>query len=95
MTGFPKVEQGGQPAVGHGPDRRSTLVFGGWSTDTRRQVLLHQLDKALQGLHLKSSLDSDPFTTGARRSVALCQFRTRAQESPGDARQRMLHVSKR
>ena len=87
-----KVEQGGQPAVGHGPDRRSTLVFGGWSTDTRRQVLLHQLDKALQGLHLKSSLDSDPFTTGARRSVALCQFRTRAQESPGDARQRMLHV---
>ena len=87
-----KVEQGGTSAVGSGPDRKSTLVFGGWAQDTRKQHLLHQLDRALNGLQLKSFLDSEPFTTGARRSVALCQFRARPQEAPGEARQRMLHV---
>ena len=87
-----KVESQGGPAVGQGPDRRSTLVFGGWAPETRRMVLLHQLDKALTGLKLKSYLDSDPFTTGARRSVSLCQFRAGPNETQGEARQRMLHV---
>ncbi|CAE7637766.1 NLRC3 [Symbiodinium microadriaticum] len=87
-----KVESQGAPAVGHGPDRRSTLVFGGWAPETRRMVLLHQLDQALTGLKLKSYLDCDPFTTGARRSVSLCQFRARPNETQGEARQRMLHV---
>ena len=86
-----KVETGGTAVIA-GPDRKSTLVFGGWAADTRKGVLLEQLDQALKGLQLKGTLDSAPFTTGARRSVALCQFRRRAQETDGDVRQRMIHV---
>ncbi|CAE7229646.1 Pol, partial [Symbiodinium necroappetens] len=87
-----KVEKGGGPGIGAGPDRKSTLVFGGWAADTRKGVLLEQLDQALKGLQLQGMLDTAPFTTGARRSVALCQFKKRAHESDGDARQRMLRV---
>ncbi|CAE7371853.1 unnamed protein product [Symbiodinium necroappetens] len=87
-----KVENRPQSAVGSGPDRRSTLVFGGWGMDTRRSTLLHQLDQALLGLQIKGDFDSDPFTTGARRSVALCQFKRRHQESDQDMKQRMLRI---
>ena len=87
-----KVEGRAAPAVGPGPDRKSTLVFGGWASDTRKAILLPQLDHALRELQLKSSLDSDPLTTGARRSVALCQFRRRAGEADGETKQRMLRV---
>ena len=87
-----RVEQSGAPSGGSGPDRKWTLVFGGWMPDTRRAILLHQLDGALQGVKVKDSLDTDPFTTGARRSVALCQFKKRAHEADSDVRQRMLHV---
>ena len=87
-----KVEQGGVSASGSGPDRKWTLVFGGWLPDTRKAILLHQLDGALQGVKVKHLLDTDPFTTGARRSVALCQFRRRASETDSEVRQRMLGV---
>ena len=55
-----KVELGG-PSYSSGSDRKLTLVFGGWPSDTRRSVLLHQLDKALQGLRLREYLDMEPF----------------------------------
>ncbi|CAE7944693.1 unnamed protein product [Symbiodinium sp. KB8] len=87
-----KVEQSGVQPGGSGPDRKWTLVFGGWLPDTRRAILLHQLEGALQGVKVRDSLDADPFTTGARRSVALCQFKRRANEADPDVRQRMLHV---
>ena len=86
-----KVELGG-PSYSSGSDRKLTLVFGGWPSDTRRSVLLHQLDKALQGLRLREYLDMEPFTTGARRSVALCQFKRRGHETDGDTRQRMIQI---
>ena len=75
-----------------GPDRKCTLVFGGWGVDTRKTTLLHQLDQALLGLQLKGEFDSDPFTTGARRSVALCQFKRRPGEGDQDVKQRMIHI---
>ena len=75
-----------------GPDRRHTLVFGGWSQDTRKAVLLKQLSQAIATLGLQGCFDSDPFCTGARRSVALCQFRQRADEGTDQPRARMLHV---
>ena len=43
-------------------------------------------------LVLQGCFDSDPFCTGARRSVALCQFRQRADEGTDQPRARMLHV---
>ncbi|CAE7563884.1 KIN14I [Symbiodinium sp. KB8] len=87
-----KVEQAGGASSGAGPDRKWTLVFGGWQPDTRKGILLHQLESALQGIRVRNYLDTDPFTTGARRSVALCQFRRRANQSDSEVRQRMLHV---
>ncbi|CAE7577241.1 unnamed protein product [Symbiodinium sp. CCMP2592] len=75
-----------------GPDRKSTLVFGGWSQNTRKNILLEQLRQALHGLGLWGLLDNDPFCTGARRSVALCAFRRRPDETEGQPRARMLQV---
>ncbi|CAE7263415.1 unnamed protein product [Symbiodinium sp. CCMP2456] len=81
-------------AGGHsaGPNRRQTLVFGGWQNQTRKGVLLHQLDAALRGLGLDKDLDQAPFTTGLRRSVALCNFRRRDGETDDRCRERMLKV---
>ena len=73
-----KVEE--QPAAA-GPNRKHTLVFGGWRQDTKRDVVLQQLSQALAALSLKGLLDTEPFCTGARRSVALCQFRKRPEEA--------------
>ena len=87
-----RVESRPSGPVSAGPDRKSTLVFGGWGADTRKSTLLQQLDQALLGLKLKGDFDSDPFTTGARRSVALCQFKRRPQESEQDMRQRMIGI---
>ena len=87
-----KVENRPQGQASSGPDRKHTLVFGGWGADTRRATLLHQLDQALVGLKLKGELDSEPFTTGACRSVALCQFRRRAHEEDSEVRQRMVGI---
>ncbi|CAE7202627.1 unnamed protein product [Symbiodinium sp. CCMP2592] len=90
-----KVEA--RPAAGGGgnaggPDRRSTLVFGGWAQNTRRHVLLEQLRQGLQGLQVWSLLDTEPFCTGARRSVALCSFRRRSGEAEDQPRARMMQV---
>ena len=80
------------PASGAGPDRRHTLVFGGWHEGTRKATLLYQLQQAISGLELSKELDQEPFCTGARRSVSLCTFRKRAGEDEGHLRDRMLRV---
>ena len=86
-----KVES--QPsASGVGPDRKHTLVFGGWQEGTRKSTLLYQLQQAIAGLGLSRDLDQEPFCTGARRSVSLCAFRKRPDEDEGLLRDRMLHV---
>eukprot|EP00439_Symbiodinium_sp_Y106_P024539 s2410_g3.t1 len=43
-------------------------------------------------LHLSGHLDNDPFCTGARRSVALCQFKRRETEQEDQPRGRMMEV---
>ena len=86
-----KVEA--QPSGGgHGPDRRHTLVFGGWQEGTRRTTLLYQLQQAISQLGLTKDFDQEPFCTGARRSVSLCVFRRRQGEDEGHLRDRMLHI---
>ncbi|CAE7243875.1 unnamed protein product [Symbiodinium sp. CCMP2592] len=87
-----QLETQGPGASTSGPDRRHTLVFGGWAANTRKATLLHQLRQALSALKLESHLDSEPFCTGARRSVALCQFRKRATEDESQPRSRMMEV---
>ena len=55
-------------------------------------MLLKQLAQAVAALDLQWYLDTEPFCTGARRSVALCQFRRREGEGDEQPRGRMLHI---
>ncbi|CAE7349524.1 unnamed protein product [Symbiodinium sp. CCMP2592] len=75
-----------------GPDRRNTLVFGGWSPNTRRGTLLEQLRQAIHSLGVAGLMDAEPFCTGARRSVALCVFKRRPSEGDDEPRSRMLRI---
>ena len=93
------LEQGGRFDNASGNDGRSlvskyacTLVFGGWARDTRRQMLLSQLDAALAFLSLDELLDERPWTTGPRRSTAMVKFKFREGEGHQEMRQRMLKL---
>eukprot|EP00439_Symbiodinium_sp_Y106_P015583 s717_g2.t1 len=76
-----------------GMDRRQfTLVYGGWERETRRQRILDDLASALDTLGVKQLIDDPPFTTGARRSIALSSFKPRQGESFSDMRGRMHRI---
>ena len=91
-----KKGQEPQPLRGLGADdadrRARTLVYGGWPRDTRRGVILDELRTFLSSLGVKDHLDAEPFTTGARRSMALSAFKQRPGESFADMRARMHQV---
>ncbi|CAE7832402.1 unnamed protein product [Symbiodinium sp. CCMP2592] len=88
-------DRAGEP-VGGGRDdadrRARTLVYGGWARETRRKIILDDLAGLLSSLQVSDLLDSDPFTTGARRSMALSSFKQRAHESFADMRSRMHKI---
>ena len=73
-------------------DRRNTLVFGGWGRGARRPDILGDIDSSLQKLAFKDKLDASPFSAGARRVVALCNFKHRQGMDPGDLRERMRSI---
>ena len=89
-----KMEQGGSTTAGSDTAKpgRQTLVFGGWRTRTRRQVIVKDLDRALSQANVKSQLDDDPFTMGARRTVSLCNFYMRTGENEALLKRRMFSV---
>ncbi|CAE7579342.1 RTase [Symbiodinium sp. CCMP2592] len=95
-----KIEQllrqpGGRPTASAGDmdDRRKfTLVFGGWRQDTPRRTIVAEVSEALRRLDVAQHTDSEPFTTGPRRSVALLGFSYRRGEGFSDVRQRMHKV---
>ena len=80
-----RIPKGGEP------DRRFTLVFGGWARDTRKQVILQQLGAALDQLGFRELLNP-PFCTGPRRSTALAVFSARGGESEYATRRRMHSI---
>ena len=86
----------GNGARGDGGDteerRKHTLVVGGWPKDSRRKVILKDPSEALQALRLTDRIDQEPFTTGARRSVALMPMPRRPGESESDHRNRMFGI---
>ena len=90
-----RFEHSGRQTVGsggHQDSKKLTLVFGGWGKQTRRNIILHQLREAVERLDLGAQFDSPPFTTGPRRSVALCNFQPRDRESASDTRARMMSI---
>ncbi|CAE7752980.1 pol [Symbiodinium sp. CCMP2456] len=72
--------------------RARTLIFGGWNRDTRRAELLAELKSALESLGVQNMMDTAPFTTGVRRSMALASFAERRGESYATMRGRMQQV---
>ncbi|CAE7394886.1 NLRC3 [Symbiodinium necroappetens] len=85
-----KLEQGDRR--GGDSERRLTLIYGGWPRDSRRQDILKQLQRALEKLQVWNLLDSEPFTTGPRRSTALSTFTPRAGEGTYETRRRMHDI---
>ncbi|CAE7762198.1 unnamed protein product [Symbiodinium sp. CCMP2592] len=84
--------EGREGSQGRSPDRRHTLIFGGWCAQSRRAIILGQLGEALKALALHDNLDQAPFTTGPRRSIAMTNFQQRPGESEGAVRDRMMKV---
>ena len=62
-----QLEQGTSTRAGSdmSTQGRQTLVFGGWPPESRRQVILQELGKALDLANVRPMLDDDPFCTGA------------------------------
>ncbi|CAE7284848.1 unnamed protein product [Symbiodinium necroappetens] len=85
-----KLEQGDRR--GAEGDRRLTLVYGGWPRDSRRHDILRQLQRALEKLGVWDLVDSEPFTTGPRRSTALSTFQARQGEGLYEVRRRMHDI---
>ncbi|CAE7292934.1 pol [Symbiodinium necroappetens] len=81
--------EAGSGASGSEGERKLTLVYGGWPRDSRRADILQQLRRGLEGLQVWEMVDSEPFTTGPRRTTALSVFKARPGESHYDVRQRM------
>ena len=89
QAGVGRVPSSGKGGV----DRRQfTLVYGGWERETRRQRILGDLASAVDTLGVKQLQDDAPFTTCARRSIALSSFRPRQGESFSDMRGRMHRI---
>ena len=57
-----------------------TLVYGGRPRETQRKVILSDLEDVFRKLELSPLMDGKPFTTGARRSLALQSFCVRDNE---------------
>ena len=73
-------------------DKR-TLVIGGWSQDTRRQVIQDEALGFLQREDVRGLLDANELTVyGPRRSFGLLRFQAREAEAPQDVRNRMWQV---
>ena len=90
-----KMEEGSTNAGSEAAAQTSThmsLVFGGWGRETRRHVIIADIQKAIDATGTKSLFDDMPFTTGPRRSVALANFRPRAQEDTSLMKRRMLDI---
>ena len=72
--------------------RKTTLVVGGWPRDTKRRLILHDLQEAIQALQLGHVITEQPFVTGPRRSVALVPMPRGQGESDQQHRDRMFGV---
>ena len=71
---------------------RNTLVIGGFPRDSRRSLILQQIEKVLDGCDLRQHVDSSPFTTRPRSSFALLKFVMRDREGMDQTRSRMYLV---
>ena len=90
-----KVEEGSTNAGSEAaaePPSRMTLVFGGWGKETRRHVIVADLQKAMEATGVQGLFDDMPFTTGPRRSVALANFRPRSEEDMSLMKRRMIDI---
>ena len=74
---------------------RNVLIFGGWPRDTKRQIILNQLNQGMQSLKLEEHMNGEPYTTGPRKTVAFLRFKRRGHESDADTKARMHLFVKR
>ena len=95
LTRIEALEQG---QLRHGPggavtqDRKPTLIWGGWREDTKRHVILKDLQDALADVGVKDKLDNQPWVPAVRHSIALSEVMPRSDETEATMRLRMLAV---
>ena len=88
-----KMEQH-KPSGGSGlsEERGPAVVFGGWRTDTKKTLILSDLNAVLKDVQMDQQLDSAPWVPAVRHSISILEFRQRQSENLDGVRRRMLAV---
>ena len=71
------------------PDRRNSLVMGGWEFDTKKEDLLANVDKTLVKLDIKIRADEEPICPGVRRGFVIMNIVERQGESQDVTQERL------
>ncbi|CAE7650361.1 eif3a [Symbiodinium sp. CCMP2592] len=74
------------------PGRPNLLIMAGWSQDTPKDTLLHELDQCLKELGLAEVIE-DKFCTGPRRGFAMTFIRTDPTESGTQLKRRLITIA--
>ena len=91
LTRVAALEEGSSSSAGGpGLSRRPTILFGGWKADTKKAVILADIDKALNVAKVRELVDQPPWVPGARHSVGLSEIRPRVDESEAESEKRVL-----
>ena len=73
-------------------DRGPSLVFGGWRTDTKKSLILTDLQAVLSDAQVDGLLDAPAWVPAVRHSVAIAEFVARKGENPDGLRTRMMAI---
>ena len=96
MARIDVLERGSAPrgAASELAERKPTLVWGGWREDTRRQLILKDLEHAIADMNLQDQLDGQPWVPGSRHSIAFLEFEKRQGEDDRAVQLRMNGVTR-
>ena len=72
--------------------RKPTILFGGWQTDTRKAVILSDIEGALKQAGADVLVDQQPWVPGARHSIGLSEVRQRQGEAEAERDKRMHSI---
>ena len=87
-----KMEQEKGRQAGVTDSRGPALVFGGWRLDTKKSVILSDLNAVLRDAQMDQQLDVSPWVPAVRHSIAIAEFKERQGENADGVRRRMLAV---
>ena len=90
-TRLANLEKGPQRG-GQSADRDPALVFGGWRPDTKKSLILSDLNAVIKDVQMDEQLDGSPWVPAVRHSIAILEFHARQGENADGVRRRMLAI---